>query len=151
MTFIPVNLDDAVEAKPVPNGRYPLQITDCKVAQTGPGSKRPGSPQFRVSIGFQGDVNAPNITHFISLPHEDDEQSSSQYKALMLKRFLSLFNVPYDSRGIDVDQMAMEMVGASAEAEVVQDEPTDNGNVYNRLIVPRLRDEPRSGSGRPPR
>ena len=151
MTFIPVNLDDAVEAKPVPNGRYPLQITACDVAKTGPNSKRPGSPQFKVSIAFQGDVNAPNITHFISLPHEEDEPSSAQYKALMLKRFLALFNVPYDPRGIDVDAMAMEMVGAQAEAEVVQDEPTDNGNIYNRLIVPRLRDESRSGSGRPPR
>lgn len=151
MTFIPVNLDDAVEPKPVPNGRYQLQITGAEVTETGSQSKRPGSPQFRVSIGFVGDVNAPNITHFISLPHEDDEAKTANFKALNLKRFLHLFRVPYSSQGIDLHKMAMDMVGATAEAEVTQDTPDDKGNVYNRLVVPRLKDEASDGRGAPPR
>lgn len=147
MTFIPVNFDEAVEPKPAPAGRYNLQITGCDVAQTGPNSKRPGSPQFKVSIAFQDEPNTPNITHYISLPHEEDEASSANFKALLLKRFLVLFNVPFDPTGIDTEKMAMDMVGATANAEVGLSEPDDNGNVYNRLQVPRVKEEATSGKG----
>jgi hypothetical protein len=60
---------------------------------------------------------------------------------LLLKRFLALFNIGYDSAGIDTEKLCMEMVGATANAAVSLSEPDDNGNVYNRLIVPRMRDE----------
>lgn len=152
MTFIPVNFDDAVEAKPAPTGEYSLQITECKLTETGQNSKRPGSPQFRVSLGFTDEPNTPNVTHFISLPHEEDEPSAAQYKALLLKRFLTAFSIPFDSNGIDTEKMAMDMVGASARIGVELTEPDDNGNIYNRLKVPRLRSES-SGTGRgaPPR
>ncbi len=148
MTFIPVNFDDAVEPKPVSAGRYNLQITACEVAKTGPNSKVPGSPQFKASIAFADDPNAPNITQYISLPNEHDEPKSSNFKLLLLKRFLTLFKVPYESNGIDVEKMAMDMVGAVASAEVILSEPDDNGNVYNRLTVPRIPNEPTSSRGR---
>ncbi len=148
MTFIPVNFDDAVEPKPASAGRYNLQITACEVAKTGPNSKVPGSPQFKVSIAFQDEPNTPNITHFISLPNEQDEASSANFKALLLKRFLTLFKVPFDSTGIDTEKMAMDMVGATASAEVTLTEPDDNGNVYNRLSVPRIPNEPESSRRR---
>lgn len=141
MTFIPCNFDDAVEPQPVSSGRYNLQITGCEVAKTGPNSKVPGSPQFRVSIGFLDEPNAPNITQFISLPNEQDEAKSANFKVLLLKRFLTLFRVPFDASGIDTERMAMDMVGATANAEVQLSEPDDNGNVYNRLVVPRIREE----------
>ncbi len=150
MSFITVNLDDMQEAKPVPNGKYNLQITQCKVAKTGPNSKRPGSPQFAVTIGFVDEPAAPNISHYISLPHEEDEASAFQYKALLLKRFLVQFGIPYDSKGIDVDGLAMAMIGATANAEVSQTSPDEsqNGDVYNRLITPKIRGEAESGGGR---
>lgn len=141
MTYIPVNFDDAVEAKPAAAGRYNLQITQCEIVKTGEKSKRPGSPQYKVSIGFMDEENTPNITQFISLPHEEDEKKSSDYKVLLLKRFLELFKVPYDRNGIDTEKLAMEMVGCSAFAEVQLSDPDDNGNVYNRLVVPRLSNE----------
>lgn len=142
MTFIPVNFDDAQEAVPVGAGKYEVQVTECKTTVTGPNSKVPGSPQFRVSIAFVGDVNAPNITHFISLPNEQDDSKTAQYKLLLLKRFLVAFNVRFDQNGIDTEQMAMDMVGASANIEVSQTEPdAETGNVYNRIILPRLRTE----------
>lgn len=147
MTFIPVNFDDAVEPQPAAAGRYNLQITAAEVAKTGVNSKRPGSPQFRVTIGFPDNPNVPNVTQFLSLPHEEDEPGSANFKALLLKRFLTLFNIPFDSNGIDTEKMAMDMVGATANAEVQLSEPDDNGNVYNRLVVPRIKEEP----GRSPR
>lgn len=149
--MIPVNFDDVKEPQPVPSGRYNLQITAAEVAQSGAQSKRPGSPQFKVTIGLPEDLNAPNITQFISLPHEEDEKKSADYKALLLKRFLVLFNVPFDNSGVDPEKMAMEMVGCTATAEVKLDDPDDKGNVYNRLVVPRISTEassPRAAAGR---
>jgi hypothetical protein len=141
-TFIPVNFDDVHEASPQPGGRYDLQIVAAEVAKTGPNSKVPGSPQFKVSIAFADpDVVAPTITQFVSLPNEQDEKKSSDFKVLLLKRFLTLFSVPYDRDGINVEKMAMDMVGCTANAEVTLTDPDDNGNVYNRLVVPRMRDE----------
>ena len=141
MTFIPVNFDDAVEAQPARTGRYNLQITGCVTAFTGPNSKVPGSPQLKVTLGFTDSANTPNVTQFISLPNEMDEPGSALFKTLLLKRFLELFNVRYDHSGIDTDKIAMDMIGCNASAEVTLSEPDDNGNVYNRLVVPRLRNE----------
>ena len=141
MSFIDVNFDEAVEPQPVSAGRYNLQITQCEVAKTGPNSKVPGSPQFKVSIALSDEPNAPNITQFISLPNEQDEAKSANFKVLLLKRFLVLFKIPFDPRGIDTERMAMDMVGSTANAEVQLSEPDDNGNVYNRLVVPRIQEE----------
>ena len=141
MTYIPVNFDEAIESVPVASGKYELQITECKQTVSGPNSNNPGSPMFRVSLAFTGDVSAPNISQFVSLPNEHDEPKSANYKVLLLKRFLVLFNVKFDPRGIDTERMAMDMVGATAFVEVQQTEADDNGNVYNRLVVPRIRDE----------
>lgn len=151
MTFIPANFDEAVEPQPVGAGRYNLQITEATVAKTGPNSKVPGSPQFKVSIALMDEPNAPNITQFISLPNEQDEPKSANFKVLLLKRFLVLFNVPFDNSGIDTERMAMDMVGATANAEVQLSEPDDNGNVYNRLVVPRMRNEEDNRFGAPGR
>lgn len=141
MTFIPVNFDDAVEPTSAPSGRYNLQITECKVVKTGPNSKIPDMPQLRVSIGFQDHPEYQNFSQFISLPHEYDTADSSRFKALLIKRFCALFNIPLDNTGIDLDRLPMEMVGATANAEVGLGEPNDNGDVFNNLKVPKLRNE----------
>ncbi len=141
MTFIPVNFDEAVEAQPAPAGRYELQILKAQLTESGPNSKNPGSPQFRVTLGFANGGNYPNITQFISLPTANDEPDKANYKALMLKRFLVAFNVPFDSNGIDSERVSMDMIGAVASLEVSLSDPDDNGNVYNRIQVPRLRSE----------
>lgn len=147
MSFIEINLDDVHEPKAAAAGWYPLQITGCEVAKSGPNSKNPGSPQFKVTIGFIDEPDAMNITHYVSLPTGDtseEGQKSDKFKAILLKRFLYTFNVPYDSRGIDVEALAMQMVGAQAQrAEVSLGEPDPNtGNVYNRL---QLRPIPNEG------
>lgn len=142
MTHIPVNFDEVQEPQPAPGGRYDLQILEAVVTKTGPNSKNPGSPQYRVTLGFEDQsLNAPNVSHFISLPNETDEPKDANFKALLLKRFLVLFGVPFDSSGIDMEETAMAMVGATANVEVKLGEPDDNGNVYNRLVVPRIPSE----------
>src|SRR5690606_40880560 len=95
MTFVPVAFDEAVEATAAPSGKYELQITGAEVKQTGPNSANPGRDQLVFTIGFvDQSVNAPNIRHFGSLPHPDDEATKSRNKALMLKRFLVAFDIP---------------------------------------------------------
>jgi hypothetical protein len=151
MTFIPVNFDDVQEPKPAPAGNYNLQILKAEVAVTGPNSNRPGSPQFKIQIGFPDEPNTTAMSQYMSLPHEDDDPNKAQYKALLLKRFLTLFNVPFDSTGIDTEKLAMEMIGATAQADVELSEPSDSGDVYNRLKVPRMRGESTGpGRARPP-
>ena len=145
MTFVPVNFDEAVEPKAAPGGRYDLQIVSCELTKTGEKSKNPGSPQYRVGIGFTGQAEIPNLSHYVSLPAEGDAKSSFDFKALLLKRFLEQFSIPYDKTGIDQEKLAMEMVGCSANAEVQLTEPNDSGAVYNRLVVPKLRGEPEAG------
>ena len=142
--IIPLNLNEVQEPKPVSLGRYELQITGCEEGK----SREKQKPQFRVSIAIEGHDDAPNITHFISIPSEDDEPGALQFKAILLKRFLTLFKIPFNGESLDTEQLAMEMVGARANAEVGLDKEKDSqgnekpdGNVYNRLVVPRMKGE----------
>ena len=136
MTFIPMNLDEVQEQKPAPKGTYELMITAAKFQES-----KTGKPMLVATLGFvDQEINAPVITHYISLPFEGDEKAN--FKALMLKRFLHAFGVGYSQEGIDVDSLALELVGQVANLEVGFTDPNDSGDVYNNIRVPRLRDEP---------
>jgi hypothetical protein len=132
---IPTNLQEVREAQPVPNGKYDLTIASVEESKT-----QAGLPQLRVSIGIDGHDDAPNLTHFVSLPSAGDDKSTA--KALFLARFLEAFNIAYDASGFDTD----DLPGATARLEVTLSEPNADGNVYNRLVLPRLKNEP-SGQG----
>jgi len=142
MTFLNVDFDSVVEPAPLPAGRYATQITNAEVKQTGERAKHPGRDQIVVSVVFTGDsaeeANAPAVTHFIALPHPDDEPRTASFKARMLKRFLLIYGVPFDSNGIDLEETCLAMIGCSADMEVSLSAPDDNGNVYNRLVLPRI-------------
>lgn len=137
--MINVNFDDAVEPTIAPKGRYTLRITEGKEVVTGPNSKNPGSPMLRFSIGFPNDVEYQNFNHFIMLPTEDDDAKQTNNKVLGLKRFLTLFRIPYQNGELDIPQLLMDAVGSEADAEVSQTEPNAEGNVYNGLVVPRIK------------
>jgi len=140
MGFIPVNFDDVAEAKPATPGFHTLQITGCEVVKTGPESKKPGTPMYRVSIGLPEEPDTMNLSHYITLPNEDDDAKTLQNKALGLKRFLEMFHVPYDKSGIDVDKIAFDMIGCTAQGETELSEPDPkSGKIYSRLRVPYLK------------
>lgn len=140
MTFIPANLDDVQEQKPAPTGNYELQITAAQNTESGEKSKRPGSPMIKVTLGFTDpEINAPVITHFLSLPYDGDENAA--FKLLMLKRFMAAFGMEWNSAGIDTEALVFDMIGRSAVLEVGHTEPNDNGDYFNTLKIPRLRDE----------
>lgn len=148
MTYIAVNIADAVEPKSAPLGRYNLQITGCEEVVTGPNSKQPGSPMFKINIGFADNPEYLNFRHYIVLPDGSEENAG---RLIGLRRFLELFKIPYSSDGIDTEKMASDMLGATANAEVQLGEPNDNGQAYNNLVTPRLRDADAAGHGKPPR
>lgn len=137
MPFIPINLNEIPESRPVPNGKYDLTITAAEYEM----SKSKGKPQYRCSIGVDGHDNAPNVTHWVSIPAEDDEPKSAQFKGLLLHRFLELFSIQVDPKGFDTEKLVMELIGAKASGELVIDETGE----YNRLVVPKLKAEPVAG------
>jgi len=136
--LIPLNLNDVQEPKPVPNGRYALTIASAEQ-----GVSKNGNDQIRVSIGIEGHLDAPNVTHYISIPGKADEKQKADFKLLMLKRFLTAFNIPFDDNGFSVDSF----IGARAECELTLSEPDDGGNIYNRLMLPKVTS---SGNGAKP-
>lgn len=133
--LIPIDVGAAIESKPVPSGKYNLQVTDAQEAKS-----QKGKPQFVVNLAIEGHDDAPQVTHYISLPGDGDEPKSVKFKVLMLKRFLVQFGLPVPAQ-IDTEKMAMGMVGAKAKATLGLSEPTDDGRVYNRVQVDYLPDE----------
>lgn len=147
MSLLNINLNEVEEPKPAPAGRYELQITGCQISETGEKSKHPGTPMYKVSLQFVDlSLNAPGFFHYIVLPTEDDETG---YAALNLRRFLEAFSIPIPTDGVDVENLAVEMSGHSANIDVQLTEPNDEGDVYNKIRLPKL--SSRQGTGRPPR
>lgn len=128
--FIEMNLGGVAEPKPVAPGRYALTIADAKY--------REAKGDIQVSIGIDGHLDAPNVSHYISFPKKDDDAGKAAFKKLMLKRFLVQFNISHDdASGFDV----ADFLGATADAQLSLSEPDDSGNVYNRLALEKLADE----------
>ena len=136
---IPVDLGGVVEAKPVPAGKY-----DLTIASVDEGKTQKGFPQLKASVGIDGHDDAPNVTHFVSLPSPGDEKA--QAKALFLKRFLEAFKIPHEGMGFDTD----DFPGAKATLELTLSEPDENGNVYNRIMLPKLVEAGAGGRKAPP-
>lgn len=141
MTSLNVNFDDATEPTIAPAGTYDLQITQVDVKETGPNSKVPGTPMYRISIGFVDNPDYLNLSHFAVLPSEEDDAKAINNKVLGLKRLLVAFKVPFQSGELDLESLAMDMVGATARCEVGQTEPNADGAVYNNLKLPRIPEE----------
>ncbi len=132
--FIGMNLGDIQEAKPVPAGRYDLVISTAEFNA----AKGDKGANIKVSLGVEGHDTSPNVTHFISIPKPDDDPQKAHFKQLMLKRFLTQFEVPYDTTtGFNVE----DMPGCRASAMLTLSEPDENNNIYNRLQLEKLKTE----------
>lgn len=149
MPVIPVKLDDIVETKPQPVGRYDLIVESCEEVES---SK--GKPQYEMSIAFDGNETAAPIRHFHSLPIGGEDPKKFNFKVLMLKRLCKMFGIPLSGDEIDTGKIAMALVGRRANAEVSLDKETDaqgnekpGGRLFNRLIIPTLPDEAKAAGG----
>lgn len=136
MSILNVDFDSAVEPTNAPAGRYLLQVTACEEGKTSDRSKNPGQPQLKVSIGFPDHLEYQGFTHYVGFPAPGDEPKSANWKVLNFKRLLRLFNVHVQSGDIDLNDISMQLVGATAQAEVGLTAPNDDGRVFNTLKLP---------------
>lgn len=139
---IAANINNAQESRPVPNGPYDLVIASAEEAKS-----KGGDPQLVVSIGIEGHINAPNVRHYISFPKAGEEQSKSDFKGLMLRRFLTAFGIPYTSEGNETVFDTDDFPGAKARMELTLTSPeeSESGDQYNRLRLPKIKDESAQG------
>lgn len=138
MAFIPVDVTGTTEPKAVANGRYDLSISSAEEGL----SKEKKKPQVVCYVNIEGHPEAPNVRHNISIPAAGDEDKSKVFKMLLLKRFLTLFKIPYDANGFNVE----DFIGARASAELILTEVDEKGNQYNEIVLPRMAVE---GANRP--
>jgi len=131
MSFIEMDLGGVNEQNAAPEGTYDLRISNAQVGE----AKSSGNPQIVVGITIEGHSEYLPIRHYLGLPSDDDDDDMRQRKLRSIKRFCHLFDIAMDD-GINTE----DFLGATASALVTQDEPNDNGDIYNRLIVPRIKD-----------
>lgn len=132
MSFIEMAMDEIKEATVVPEGTYDLRI---KRADIKPSKNKPGAINVVVILEIDGEPDAENIFHYISLPNSDDEEKSKNFKALQMKRFLHWFKIPFDSNGFSLEDFA----GATARLPLLVD--SYEGRTSNKLDLPRIPDE----------
>lgn len=129
MSFVEMNLDDVEEQSAAPEGEYDVRVTNAVIGE----AKSSGNPQIVVSLAIEGGDFMPTRL-YLGLPAEDDDDDMRKRKMRTIKRFVHHFGIPSDG-GFNVE----DFFGATARCLVTQDEPNDNGDIYNRVIVPRLK------------
>lgn len=147
MPFIQAAMDEAAEAEVVPEGQYHVRNYSAEVKQ----SKR-GSDMIVVTsiVESAEHPNAAPIMTYLSLPTDEDEPKAKAFKLLQLARFCACFEIAFDSTGFDTDDIA----GSEGDCLVKQEsyQPvTDDGSpdpnkeplVSNKLVLPRLSNEPK--------
>lgn len=132
MAFIKADLKDVKEAEAVPEGEYSLRIT--KVEET---ESKKGNPMLALTMKIEDAAikNPAPLRHWIVLPDRDTPEDQVQMRYLELKRLLATFGIRYDGEGFDTE----DLVGATGKAFLTQEEG-DDGGVYNRLRLPRIKD-----------
>lgn len=130
MSFIPMNEDmDAVkESQPVAEGEYTLVISDVKEK-----NDTDGTPKgLLVILEIEGADDASNVLHNLSFPLPADDNEKKKNKLLFMKRFLTLFNIPF-AGGIDL----MNFAGKRAKCFLTQEEY--QGAISNKLKLPQIK------------
>lgn len=138
MSFIPMNINDAQEAKPVPAGIYDLVISKAEVV---PVKGKEGVEQFKITFEIDGHDEAAPVANWMGLPEDPRD-----FKALNLKRLGRVFGINFPADGFDPHLIVLEMPGKRGKCELAQEEY--EGRVNNKIVLPRLPDEGTSNAGR---
>lgn len=131
MSFVSVNVEEVKEPAPVEEGNYDLVCSNAEEKE----SKSSGKPMIACTIEIMEHPDAPTIFMFLPLPAEGDEPKARNFKLLQLKRFLTAFDIPFDSDGFNVE----DFNGATAtQCRVKLSEPDDEGRVRNEVVLPSI-------------
>ena len=105
-------LNDAKEAVSVPEGKYDLCVIDAKVTE------KDGKKNIRLIMEIEGEPDAGNVFHYVSLLHESDDGDKRKTKMLFARRFFNQFGIQADN-GVDLEAL----VGSrAAGANLTQEE-----------------------------
>ena len=135
MSFIQVKLSGIKEPKSAPEGNYALSVVDLE----GYVKKENNAYVLRLSVVFVDfQKNYRRLTHYLSMPGPNDSEDTIEIKQRMLKRFLVASGCPHVSDGEADGFDEEDLMGLAFNCDVVQDEPNDNGDVYNSLKLPLI-------------
>jgi hypothetical protein len=132
MSFIDLPIDDMdqiVEDQPVPEGEYTLVVSDCKERNNESGELK----GLLVICEIEGQTNAANVLHNISLPLPGDEAEKISNKLKFLKRFMQLFGIAAKGNQLN----PQDFLGKRAKAFLTQEEY--QGAVSNRIKLPPIK------------
>lgn len=131
MSFIPINEDyDAIqENQPVPEGEYTLVIDSVKEKKVEGTDETKG---LLVICQIIGEDDAANVMHNLSLPLPEDSDEKKKNKLLFMKRFLTLFNIPF-AGGLDLQQFP----GKQAKCFLTQEDY--QGTISNKIKLPSIK------------
>jgi hypothetical protein len=131
MPFVNVALGDAKEPEAAPEGEY-----DLRIVKSEDGESKAGNPMTTVYIKIEDSAvpNAALVRHWITYPDRQTPPDQVQMRLLDIARFLQCFGIPHEGAGFNTD----DLLGATGRCFVGQEE-ADDGNVYNRLKLPKLK------------
>ena len=137
--FIEQAIADAKEAVAVPEGEYDLRILSAETALSKAAADRgqTSDNMIHCTIAIESDEfpNAAPLHHYIMLV-TDPEDKWNNLHLVGQKRFLTVFGIPYEGNGFDIDDFA----NASGRCLVAVDQ-TNRGEDVNVLRLPRLKEE----------
>lgn len=134
MAFVNAQLDNSVkEPEAVPEGEYDLRI----VKATRKESKK-GNMMTEIFIRIEDDAypNAALVRHYLIDVDKESPPAQQSMRKLDTKRFLAAFGIRHEDNGYDDEDLA----GATAHCMLVQEEDDRNGELQNRLRLPRLKE-----------
>ncbi len=134
MSFVELPLEGTMEEKSVPESVYDLRLETVKETTNEETGRLSFMCVLRIENPPEDNPNPAAIFHYLWMPMEGDEQSTVQMSLLGLKRFLTLFNVPFEGNGFNPE----DLPGSAAECLLAEEEY--EGMVRNVLRLPALAD-----------
>ena len=134
MAFIEIDLGGVKEAEAVPEGTYDLRVAAFDLMKS-----KKGNDMYKAVIIIEDEryPNAKPMSEYLTLPGKDHDEAARAFLLRSLKRFLAVFGVPFEANGFNDE----DVVGATGHCLVVQDEPDENGEIWNSLRAPRLKED----------
>lgn len=145
MPFINANIKDAQEDKVVPEGNYDLVITSVQEKDS-----KNGEPMLACLIKIEGEEgqSAKPIFHYIMLPSDKGAEPDAKYpntrRLRDMRRFLEVFEVPWDESGFDTD----DLQGARGNCLVKISPAEGDYEESNQIALPKFKDEPQEQPAR---
>ncbi len=120
------------DAKPpelVEDYEHQLRIVN---ATYGPGKQDPKKFRTEVIIEVLDVPDSAGIFQYLSDPNPDGEEKSEKFKALMTKKFLTAFGIPFDGEGFDLD----DFPGKTYTGRTKKSKDEETGRESANVILP---------------